>query len=59
MCSMARSAYQVDGSWLEVVWRRALAHPSPAVCTQVSPYQHIVSSYVLHTWLHHLVSVAL
>ena len=28
---MTNGAFQVDGLWLDVVWRRALAHPSPAV----------------------------
>ena len=31
VCSPANGVFQVDGLWLDVVWRRALAHPSPAV----------------------------
>ena len=30
-CSLANGAVQVDALWLDVVWRRAFAHPSPAV----------------------------
>ena len=50
MCirSAKSDPWQVDVMWLELVWRRALAHPSPAVCPKPNLFHIVTTSSSIH-----------